>query len=170
MWRQLHSDRTALVNTSSDRKGGRGDAPASAPGYQSMAEQVNARAAKLAKMAEQGNLGDAVDDRVFGPSDGALLHNFIGREVAFQGVLISVGDSGSGKTRYLEFSDDRGVDDFCGYLKTKGASAGLSKPALKALIGRKIVVRGEVKSVPGTKRVGIHITNRKQITEPLPGQ
>ncbi len=177
LWRQAHPDRTALVNTSPDRKGARGDAAASAPGHHpilaeqpTLAEQVNARAAKLAKMAAQGNLEDAVDDRVFGPSDGTLLHNFIGREVAFKGVLRSVDDSGSGKTRYLEFSDDRGVNDFCGYLKTKGAAAGLSKPALKSLIGRKIVIRGDVKSVPGTKRVGIHIVNRKQITEPLPGQ
>jgi hypothetical protein len=175
MWRQVHPDRTALVNTSPERKGNRRGASASASGHQPPpAELAGARAAESAKIA--GETGDAKDlvnagsDRVFGIADGALLRNFVGRNVTFQGVLRSVRDSSSGKTRYLEFSDDRGVDDVCGHLWIRSANADLSKPALAALIHRKLAICGKVEIESSTGRVVIHITDRKQISEPPPGK
>jgi len=165
LWRQIPQDPSGPAN----HLPGPGAGPAH---LRTPAETASARAVELAKMADsQENIADADDDRVFGPSDGTLLRSFIGRDVTFEGVLRNVRDSTSGKTRYLEFSKDRGIDDVCGHIWTKSAdSEGLSTNVLKSLTGRKLALSGKVQIESGTGRVVIHITKRKQITEPKPGE
>jgi hypothetical protein len=134
------------------------------------AEKSGARSTE----AVDGEAGQAApedigSDHVFGPSEGVLLRNFIGENVVFRGVVKGVRKSSSGRTIYIEFSDDRGVDDVCGRIWSENAKEnGLDLETLEALKGKMIQLEGRVRIEPGTGRVVIHIENRNQITNPAP--
>jgi hypothetical protein len=160
LWRQMHPGEAG---------GGPGGKPIESSHPMTPAQKASARAAELAKMAaEEKTAADFGPDHVFGPADGAILRDFIGEEVTFRGVLKRVRKSSTGKTTYLEFSEDRGVDDICGRIRAKTArkAKALSVAELEPLVGEKIQLRAMVKIESGTGRVVIDITERAQITQP----
>lgn len=131
------------------------------------AAAASARAAELARIVATGEATD-VPARVFGPADGGLLRGLVGRHVMFKGVVREVRQSASGKSRYLEFSATRGLDDVCGRMWARD-DQGLSLNALQPLVGRNIALHGKVEIEQGTGRVVIHLDTRDQIEELAPG-
>lgn len=131
------------------------------------AAAASARAAELARIVAAGEATD-VPARVFGPADGGLLRGLVGRHVMFKGVVREVRQSASGKSRYLEFSATRGLDDVCGRMWARD-DQGLSLNALQPLVGRNIALHGKVEIEGGTGRLVIHLDTRDQIEELAPG-
>ena len=160
LWRQMHPKGDGVGPTGKSIVSNHPMTPA---------EKASARAAELAKMAvEEKTAADFGPDHVFGPADGVVLRDFIGEEVRLQGVLKRVRKSSTGKTIYLEFSKDRGVDDICGRIRVRRGKSKkyLAVEKLQPLVGKKIQLRGKVQIESGTGRVVINIAERKQITEP----
>ena len=103
------------------------------------------------------------DMLVFTSEDGEALRNRVGAKVALDGVLFRVRDSNSGKTRYLEYSDDKGPNEVCCRIQ-RHDEEGFSMEELKALEGKKLRCVGEVQLEAGTGRVVVHLERRGQIS------
>jgi len=130
------------------------------------AAKASAMAARLALEAAQGS--GAHPGGTFTPDQGEMLRQIRGRGVKLEGLLVRVRDSRSGKTRYLEFSDDRGIDSVCGRIRVVEDDL-LSPGMLKPLEGRRVRISGEVDFENNTGRVVINIDKRKQIEDLGPG-
>ena len=129
------------------------------------AAEASARAAELARLA--AGIGSDQLAGKFTPADGAKLRQMIGQNVELEGDLFQVRDSSSGKTRYLEFSDGRGLDDVCGRFWAREGI--LSLGMLKPLEGRRVKMIGEVQIEIGTGRVVVHLDQREQVKDLGPG-
>lgn len=105
---------------------------------------------------------EAKKPRVFSPEDGAAMRNWLGEEVVLEGRVARVRASTSGKTRYIEFSDELGKDVVCARFSGKpGKKDSLAE--LKKLLGQTCRFRGEAKIERGTGRIVLHLERRDQI-------
>jgi|GEM_PF-1455032 len=105
---------------------------------------------------------EPVKPKVFGPEDGAALRDWIGEEVVLEAVLLRVRDSTSGKTRYLEFSDEVGQDVVCGRC---WPDSGMELKLLKELEGKKLRFSGTAAVEAGTGRIVVHLAGMGDIEE-----
>jgi len=129
------------------------------------AAEASERAAELARLA--AGIGSDQLAGKFTPADGAKLRQMRGRNVELEGDLFRVRDSSSGKTRYLEFSDARGLDDVCGRFWAREGIYSLGM--LKPLEGRRVRMIGVVDFEQGTGRVVVHLDQREQVKDLGPG-
>lgn len=143
--------------------------PAGQPGRKLTAREraaaASARAAELAKMS--AGIGTDQLAGKFTPADGAKLRQMKGQNVELEGDLFQVRDSSSGKTRYLEFSGARGLDDVCGRFWARDGVYSLGM--LKPLEGRRVRMIGVVDVEHGTGRVVVHLDQREQLQDLGPG-
>ena len=99
---------------------------------------------------------------VFGPEDGGKMRQWLGEDAVVKGELFRVRDSKSGKTRYLEFSDDVGQD----VLAVRcWPSEDMGLDALKGLEGKTLRFRGKIAKEAGTGRILLHVKSMDQIVE-----
>ena len=118
--------------------------------------------ARIERPEEDEPEPEPVKPKVFGPEDGAALRDWVGEEVVLEAVLFRVRDSSSGKTRYLEFSDEVGQDAVCGRC---WPDSGMELDALKELEGKKLRFSGTAAVEAGTGRIVVHLTAMRQIEE-----
>lgn len=104
--------------------------------------EINARAAKL---VEGGAVQEA--DLVFKADDRQGILNEDGKRISVEGKLLQVRASKSGKTLYLEFSDEAQADQVRGRVVVKDAGRDLSEDALKRWIGKQVRITGVVEAV-----------------------
>lgn len=140
-------------------------APVKRSGARERAKQASARAAELAELAAESGTDQLAGK--FTPSDGEKLRKMIGEKVEMEGDLYQVRDSKSGKTRYLEFSEARGLNDVCGRFRARGGMVSLGM--LKPLEGRRVRLTGEVQIENPTGRVVVHLDQREQVKDLGPG-
>jgi hypothetical protein len=100
--------------------------------------------------------------RLFGPEDGSAMRNWVGASVSLEGRLSEVRDSNSGKTRYLEFSDERKKNDVCCRFWARERD-GMRLEDLKKLEGKMLLFMGLVQIEQGTGRVVLHLDHPGQI-------
>ncbi len=105
---------------------------------------------------------DAVMPAVFGAGDGARIRSWMGETVTLEAKLFRARDSKSGKTRYLEFSEEIGADVIA---VRCWPSDEFALEGLKALEGKKVRFKGRAEQERGTGRVVVHLETRSQIEE-----
>ncbi|MDE0827257.1 MAG: hypothetical protein OSA48_10710, partial [Akkermansiaceae bacterium] len=105
---------------------------------------------------------DAVMPAVFGAGDGARIRSWMGETVTLEAKLFRARDSKSGKTRYLEFSEEIGADVIA---VRCWPSDEFALEGLKALVGKKVRFNGRAEQERGTGRVVVHLETRSQIEE-----
>ena len=121
---------------------------------------VNERAARLAREAAESWQGG-----VFQPDQGDLLARHEGAVASLEGVLRGIGESQSGKTLYLLFSQNSGRNEPRGTVPPHVSGEGLDRHSLEALVGSPIRVTGTVRvtRIGGLQRPEITITERAAI-------
>ena len=141
------------------------------PGERSV-EQVNREAAEL--LASQQHLEQARVTRrleiqqkgnLFEVGDRELLLENKGSEVQLGGQLAEVRFSDSGATLYLEFSKSAAKDEPRGYIMKKDLPPDMNLESLQKLIGKKILIRGQVNTPTSLRRPEIEIKNLAAIQE-----
>lgn len=134
---------------------------AKGPGDSSQEDQIAERARELARAAAAGeSLGEMP---VFRSDDVERVRQLEGQRVAVTGVLALVRESSSGKSRYLEFSEEDGAKAVCGRFWTRDVPAS-NGDELKRMIGKVIRIEGDVRLEGGTGRVVVHLTKSSRVT------
>lgn len=119
---------------------------------QTQLDRVNARAAALALPAAA----------VYQATDAKSLLGVAGREVTMEGVLKTLRLSESKTELYLEFE---GADAARGCVSPEGA--GLSKRALRGLVGKRLRLTGVVSPQPDNANLPeVQVTDRQSILQP----
>jgi hypothetical protein len=112
---------------------------------------------------EQNDKGELVMPDKFGPEDGGAMRIWEGEQGVLEGVLFRVRDTRTGRSRYLEFSDEVGQDVVCARCWLKENELSLEElEGLKNLVGKKLRFRGAIQ-LETTRRVMLHISSRDQI-------
>lgn len=99
---------------------------------------------------------------VFGADDGGAIRQWMGAHVTLEAELFRIRDSRSGKTRYLEFSDDIGKDVVA---VRCWPNEDFELGGLEALVGKKLRFKGKAEEERGTGRIVVHLEERGQIEE-----
>ncbi len=100
-----------------------------------------------------------------GPLQPAQLERFeskLGEVVEFLGVPVSAGESSSGKTRYLRFSQDWDKSVMA-FMLTREVGEDLSVQDLQKMVGKTVRVSGVVERQFGTNRIGVKIKAKDQL-------
>ena len=129
---------------------------------QEQIDQQVKRTTKAMGFAEEDGGSGPRKARLFGPGDGPALRNWVGETVNLQGCLLHVRDSRSGKTRYLEFSGQRGKNDVCCRFWAREMEE-IWLEDLKALEGKTLRFTGLVQIEKGTGRILLHLDDPGQI-------
>ena len=90
------------------------------------------------------------------------MRNWVGATVNLEGRLLRVRDSQSGKTRYLEFTEQRKKDDVCCRFRAQDRE-GMRLEDLKKLEGKTLRFMGLVQIEKGTGRILLHLDHPGQI-------
>jgi hypothetical protein len=96
------------------------------------------------------------------PGEMARWKSMLGLNATLEGVVVTEGESGSGKTRYIWFSSDRD-NNAMAFMLTRDVGDDLSLDYLRSLRGKRVRVTGVVEEQFGTKRIGVRIQNQNQI-------
>lgn len=120
-----------------------------------------------AAVSEAKQANEPVRQGAYQPHEIAEFRKLIGSTVRVQGKLLRVARSNSGATIYIDFEvvGDPEVAVRGRYL-TKLAKPEMTFDKLLPLMGRNIMLQGEVQVEQPTKRIVINIEAREQITEP----
>ena len=120
-----------------------------------------------ATAAEAKQANAPVRQEAYQPHEIAEFRKLIGSTVRVQGKLLRVGRSNSGATLYIDF-EVVGDPEVAvrGRYRTKLAKPEMTLDKLLPLIGRNIMLQGEVQVEQPTKRIVINLEAREQITEP----
>lgn len=153
-----------------------GTPPPSAPVREKSVDDVNRQAAEMVAAAKRATaekeaktaLTDKeIADRggVFTPSDSKLLAEQKGRPVVVEGVVADFEYSKSKATLYLVFSQNAPREDVHGAIFLKDVGEDLHEQSLRALVGKKIRMSGNVDIEGKSNRLIIPIKSRSAIQE-----
>lgn len=123
-------------------------------------DEVNDKAARLREEAAA-----AWQDGIFQADQGERLALHEGRHLSIEGVVQEIGQSNSGATWYILFSEDPGPNGPRGAIKAKAAGAGLDRASLEALVGSKVRITGtlSITRSGSLQRPEIPLTDRSAI-------
>jgi len=124
------------------------------------AAEVNEQAARQSDEAAAAWQGG-----MFQADQGELIARHVGSVASLEGVVRSIGTSGSGTTVYILFSENPGRNDPRGAVSAANAGEGLDRESLEALVGSKVRLTGTIRitRIGGLQRPEITISDRHAI-------
>jgi hypothetical protein len=134
--------------------------------------RVNALAKKLAEEAAAGKKkparaapAPAAAPRILAPGDVHAISSMqYGTRVKVRGVLRATNFSQSGLTLFFEFSEPRNKEQIRAVAYPSGYKGKLAKEHFANLIGKMVVIEGEVVTEPWNKWPMVKINSREQVT------
>jgi hypothetical protein len=128
--------------------------------------QLNASARERPDQTEARSLPAKATPRILSPEDGVLISTLPeGTVVRLQGVIMAINHAGDDKPLYFEFSKTRRKEQIRAVALPSAYSGKLTTKAFGKLIGKRVVIEGEVMHVPETwnKLPMVTVTSQKQV-------